>query len=157
MKRNSILLASAALAATLAVSGSAWAQDVPAGPRWGYPNYPYDRVYNPGSYGYWPAHYDYSYNYGYPYGYTGYSADYGNPFGFLGALTAPITAIAAAPVTAVSAASAPMVTGRSVATGQMGNTCSTPARTCELYRASWVGNGCSCRVPGGRSRGSVTP
>jgi hypothetical protein len=47
--------------------------------------------------------------------------------------------------------------GRSVATGQMGIYCATPAKTCELYRASYVGGGCSCRVPGGRSRGFVSP
>ena len=39
MQCNSILLASAALAVTLAVSGSAWAQDVPAG-RWAYRTIP---------------------------------------------------------------------------------------------------------------------
>ena len=50
----------------------------------------------------------------------------------------------------------PALTGRSVATGQMGIYCATPAKTCELYHASYVGGGCSCRVPGGRSRGLVT-
>jgi len=49
---------------------------------------------------------------------------------------------------------APLVTGRSVATGQIGIYCATPAKTCD---ASYVGGGCSCRVPGGRSRGSVSP
>jgi hypothetical protein len=52
---------------------------------------------------------------------------------------------------------APLVTGRSVAIGQMGIYCATPVKTCELYRASYVGGGCSCRVPGGRSRGFVSP
>lgn len=52
---------------------------------------------------------------------------------------------------------APLVTGRSVATGQLGIYCATPAKTCELYHASYVGGGCSCRVPGGRSWGSVSP
>jgi hypothetical protein len=51
----------------------------------------------------------------------------------------------------------PLVTGRSVATGQLGIYCATPAKTCELYRASYVGGGCSCRVPGGRARGFVSP
>jgi predicted 3-demethylubiquinone-9 3-methyltransferase (glyoxalase superfamily) len=32
-----------------------------------------------------------------------------------------------------------------------------PLDPCELYHASYVGGGCSCRVPGGRARGSVTP
>jgi|HubBroStandDraft_6_1064221.scaffolds.fasta_scaffold1090345_1 hypothetical protein len=49
-----------------------------------------------------------------------------------------------------------LVTGRSVTTGQIGIYCATPAKTCELYHASYVGGGCSCRVPGGRSRGFVT-
>jgi hypothetical protein len=30
-------------------------------------------------------------------------------------------------------------------------------KICELYHASFVGNGCSCRTPSGRARGSVTP
>jgi hypothetical protein len=54
-------------------------------------------------------------------------------------------------------APAPLVTGRSVAAGQIGIYCATPAKTCELYHASYVGGGCSCRVPGGRSRGFVSP
>jgi len=46
-----------------------------------------------------------------------------------------------------------------VATGQvqMGNNCATPAKTCLLNHESWIGNGCSCRVPGGRARGTVSP
>jgi hypothetical protein len=52
---------------------------------------------------------------------------------------------------------APLMTGRSVATGQIGIYCATPAKTCELYHPSYVGGGCSCRVPGGRSRGFVSP
>ena len=58
---------------------------------------------------------------------------------------------------AFGSAPAPLVTGRSVATGQIGIYCATPAKTCELYHASYVGGGCSCRVPGGRSRGFVSP
>ena len=131
MKRHSIFLASAALVAVLAVSGSAWAQLSGPSARWGYQNYPYDTAYNQGSYDYYGSpNYNYSYNYGYPNGYTGYSSNY-------------------------SGATAPMVTGRSVATSQPGNYCSTPAKTCELYHTSFVGNGCSCRVPGGRARGTV--
>jgi hypothetical protein len=98
-------------------------------PWWG-SNYPY---YDYGSYPY------YSYGYGYPYGYG-------------------LGAAATAPVTVAAAATAPLMTGRSVAAGpvQMGNYCTTPAKTCLLTRESWVGNGCSCRIPGGRARGSVT-
>jgi hypothetical protein len=51
---------------------------------------------------------------------------------------------------------APPVTGRSVATGLMGIYCATPAKTCELYHPSYVGGSCSCRVPGGHARGTVT-
>jgi hypothetical protein len=88
----------------------------------------------------------YGYGYGYPgYGY-GYDNGYGSGYGY--------------PATGASgyySSAAPLVTGRSVATGQMGRMCSTPVKACELYQASWVGNGCSCRVSGGRARGSVTP
>jgi hypothetical protein len=81
----------------------------------------------------------------------GYSASANaNP---LGGLAAAITA----PVAVAGAVTAPLITGRSVATGQIGNSCSTPAKTCELRHASYVGIGCSCHVPGGRARGSVTP
>ena len=58
---------------------------------------------------------------------------------------------------APAAATAPLMTGRSVATGQFGNSCSTHVKTCELRHASYVGVGCSCHVPGGHARGSVTP
>ncbi len=78
---------------------------------------------------------DYPY-YGYGYSYPGYASGYGYPgYGY---------------------AAAPLVTGRSVAIGGMGGYCSTPVKTCELYQASYLGNGCSCRVPGGHARGSVT-
>jgi hypothetical protein len=62
-----------------------------------------------------------------------------------------------APYSAFGSAPAPPVTGRSVATGQLGIYCDTPVKTCELYHASYVGGDCSCRVPGGRSWGSVSP
>lgn len=54
-------------------------------------------------------------------------------------------------------APAPLMMGRSVATGQIGIYCTTPAKTCELYHASYVGRDCSCRIPGGRARGFVSP
>jgi hypothetical protein len=62
-----------------------------------------------------------------------------------------------APGYAYVAPAAPLVTGRSVATGGIGDFCSTPVKTCQLIQPSYVGGGCSCRVPGGRARGSVTP
>jgi hypothetical protein len=69
-----------------------------------------------------------------------------------------LAATVAAPLAGADPATAPLVTGRSVATGQveMENYCTTPAKTCLLYHESWVGTGCSCRVPDGHSRGSVT-
>ncbi len=89
-----------------------------------------------------PYPYSSAYGYGYPYGY-----------GLGAAAAAPVAAAA----TVAEATTAPLVTGRSVATLQMGNYCMTPVKTCLLYQDSWVGNGCSCRVPSGRARGSVTP
>jgi hypothetical protein len=100
------------------------------------------------SYPWWGSNYSY-YGYGnYPY----YSYGYGYPYGY------GLAAAATAPVTVAAAATAPLMTGRSVAAGpvQMGNFCTTPAKTCLLIQQSWVGNGCSCRIPGGRARGSVT-
>jgi hypothetical protein len=52
---------------------------------------------------------------------------------------------------------APLVTGRSVASGEPGRHCSTAARTCLLKQTSHVGRDCSCKVRGGRLEGSVTP
>lgn len=39
----------------------------------------------------------------------------------------------------------------------MGRHCRTPARLCLLINPAPLDSGCSCRVPGGRSRGSVAP
>jgi len=36
-----------------------------------------------------------------------------------------------------------------------GGMCSTPVKTCTLYEPAPLGIGCSCRVPGGRARGTV--
>ena len=49
-----------------------------------------------------------------------------------------------------------LMSGRSVAIGQMGMMCSTPLKVCELYHASYVGNGCSCKTADGRAHGTVT-
>ncbi len=98
----------------------------------------------------WGSNYPY-YGYGYGnYPYYGYGDNY--PYGYGLAAAATVPAAVAAAVTE------PLITGRSVAIGnaQMGNYCSTPVRTCLLYNESWVGNGCSCRISGGRARGSVT-
>jgi hypothetical protein len=88
--------------------------------------------------------------YGYPYGYGDpYAGYYGNP----GYAYAPGYYTTQPQI----ATTAPLVTGRSVAAGQIGDSCTTPVRTCQLIQASYVGVGCSCRVTGGRARGSVTP
>ena len=36
-----------------------------------------------------------------------------------------------------------------------GDYCATPEKTCLLYEPGWLGTGCSCKVPGGRARGTV--
>jgi hypothetical protein len=89
---------------------------------------------------------EYGYNYGYGDPYAGYYSNPGYAYspGFY--TTQPRIAT-----------TAPLVTGRSVATGQIGDFCTTAVKTCQLVQASYVGVGCSCRVPGGRARGSVTP
>ncbi|MBA4222356.1 MAG: hypothetical protein C0458_16625 [Methylobacterium sp.] len=39
----------------------------------------------------------------------------------------------------------------------VGDYCQTPVRTCQLINPSNLGGGCSCRVAGGRARGTVIP
>ena len=81
-----------------------------------------------------------------------YSYDYRDDHGYPGYAYAP-GYYEIAPQVSMTA---PFVAGRSVAEG-VGDFCSTPVRTCQLIHASYVGAGCSCQVPGGRARGSVTP
>jgi hypothetical protein len=38
-----------------------------------------------------------------------------------------------------------------------GDQCSTPIRVCTLYEPAQLGVGCSCKVAGGRARGTVVP
>jgi hypothetical protein len=94
--------------------------------------------------GYWGGAYcgygypDYAYDYGN--GYPDYAYDYGYPAtGSSGYYSA-----------------APLVTGRSVATGQLGSYCTSSVKACELHHPSYVGGSCSCRVPDGHARGFVT-
>jgi hypothetical protein len=141
MKRFGVLLATAALGAALAASGPAWARGggggggghMFAGRSVATGNF--NRSFGGGGGWDWDDAY-------YGYGYPDYAYDYGDP-GY--------------DYSYDSTAASPLVTGRSVATGHMGNYCTTPVKNCELYHASYVGGGCSCRVPGGRARGSVTP
>lgn len=176
MKRLSFLIASAALFGALIVSGPAeafrgagfrafgwhggfsgwrggsWGW---AGNRWGWNRgWGWSRGWDWG--GWWLAYaglgvaatYPWR-GWGYPYyGYYGY--DY--PYGYYSA-----SALAAAPLVVAAAAAPPLVTGRSVATGQAGNHCTTAVTNCELRHASYVGGGCSYRVAGGRARGIVVP
>ena len=155
MKRLGVLMAAAALGAALLASGPAearwggggfhgggWGGHGFAG-GWGHGGWGWGWGWGHRGWGYggWGlaglglglglAGLDYGYGYpgyGYGYGYPGYAAGYGYPgYGY---------------------AAAPLVTGRSVAIGGMGGYCSTPVRTCALYQASYIGNGCSCRVRG---------
>ena len=116
MRRKTINVALASLAAALIVSGSAWAQMTVPGSDMNYTDSrdPFDTTY--------------PHKYPYP---QASLPIYGGP--------------------------APVVTGRSAATGQLGNYCTTPVTSCVLDRAFFVGRSCSCKVPGGRVRGSVTP
>jgi hypothetical protein len=97
--------------------------------------------------GYGYSNYAYSYpEYGYDTSYygNGYDNSYADDYGY--------------PATGSSGyyAAAPLVTGRSVATGQLGSYCTISVRACELQHPSYVGGACSCRVPGGHARGLVT-
>jgi hypothetical protein len=44
-----------------------------------------------------------------------------------------------------------------VPVGGLGRYCETPVKTCQLINVAQVGGGCSCKVTGGRSRGTVVP
>ena len=115
---------------------------------WGWNRWAWNRGWGWNRWGWgggWPA---YASGWGYPY--YGYGYNYPYSYGLAAAATAPLAVAAAT--------TAPLMTGRSVAIsqGQMGNYCTKPVKTCLLYNESWVGNGCSCRISGGRARGSVT-
>jgi hypothetical protein len=95
---------------------------------------------------YWGS--SWAWNDGWPYDSYYYGSTYGSPT-YLGAYQAqPSYAYAQ---------TAPLMTGRSVASGSIGMHCATSVKTCLLRNASYIGGGCSCRVTGGRARGAVTP
>lgn len=131
MKCKALTLATAAFAAAvLAASGSAQAQVTTPSP------------YTPG--------YPYGNTYGFPSG--GYSYKEGNPYPWV---TPPARSTEeAAPDTTAGSDGAPLAGS---GTAEMGKYCTTPAKTCSLRTPSLVGSACSCRVPGGRARGNVTP
>lgn len=139
-----------AFSASLALLISAGPVSAQTAPGYGYYSRP-----AAGAYGSYPS--DYAPGY---YNYPSSSSDMG-PFSFLTAplsvAAAPLGAAAAAPAMVAGAATAPLTMGRSVAEGQMGGSCTTPVKSCRLHQASFIGNGCSCKVTGGRSRGTVSP
>lgn len=49
----------------------------------------------------------------------------------------------------------PVYPAYEVAPAANGGQCSTPVKICTLYERAPLGIGCSCRVPGGRARGTV--
>jgi hypothetical protein len=51
----------------------------------------------------------------------------------------------------------PLLTGRSVAVGAVGNHCLTPVTTCLLYHSSTQGRDCACKVTGRWRHGTVAP
>ena len=109
-----------------------------------YRHYGWHRGWHYGWHRGWYPHSYYSYGYGYPYGYA-YPYGYGYGAGLAAAATAPLALAADA--------TEPLVTGRSVAAA--GNYCATPMKTCLLQEPGWLGTGCSCKVEGGRARGTV--
>jgi hypothetical protein len=158
MKRIAPYLASATLGLALIATHPAAAQVLGIGMDVGFPTYPtyYSRVYG---YPYGYASYPYHGAYSYPYAYNAW--DWGAPIARAASLVAAPVELAGTAVTAPVAVAAntasPLITGRSVTTGQMGNFCTTSVKTCELRHASYIGNGCSCRVIGGHARGTVAP
>ncbi len=110
-----------------------------------------------GGYG-WPYS---SYSYGWPYSTYSYGWPYDNYYGSSyarGSWGTPTYRGAYQARPAYSyAQTAPLVTGRSVAAGNIGMHCATSVKTCLLRNASYVGVGCSCRVTAGRARGAVVP
>ena len=147
MRRFGILLASAALGATLAASGPVAAMSSSGGGFGGF--------HGGGGHGGWGhgLHHGWHNGWGrncwggncgwgwawgggwrYPYrdnAYSGYNypgADYSYSTGY---------------------AAAPLWTGGSVATAKPGHYCIISVKTCQLHNPSFVGSDCSCKVPGG--------
>ena len=99
-------------------------------PGWSPYRWPYRRWVRP----HWRSHpYNYYDDWGWGWGATGLAT--GIAIGAAAAMPAPVYATPA---------------------GAVGSYCATPVRTCALINAAPVGTGCSCRVTGGRARGTVT-
>ncbi|MEZ0170962.1 hypothetical protein [Microvirga sp. TS319] len=102
-----------------------------------YARYPYYRRY--GRYPYYGR-----YAGRYPY----YGNYYGNYYGGLGVGLVTGSLLGAA-------ATYPYYNYPYQSSAGVGGYCATQVRTCALISPSTVGNGCSCRTPGGRARGTV--
>ena len=98
---------------------------------------------------------DHGWHYGWHYGSFPhrYGYDYVYPYGYGYGYGAGLAGLATAPLALGAAVTEPLMTGRSVAAS--GNYCATPVKTCLLHEPGWVGTGCSCKVYGGRARGTV--
>ncbi|MGP8231202.1 MAG: hypothetical protein ACLQL2_00855 [Methylovirgula sp.] len=111
---------------------------------WGYPVYGWGYAY-PYDYGYdYPDDdWDYGYDYpGYDYSYdNGYNSGYGPGVYSQGGYGQNPGAYPPGPQ----------------ASGQLGQYCRTPVKTCQLYQASAVSAGCSCRNGATRAYGRVVP
>jgi len=143
MKQIGFLMASATLCSVLALSGPARAEDrggwhgeTPCCGGWGQA---YAGLAFSAAHPWWGL--------GYPYYGYGYASPYGYDAAAMAATRLPMTAAAATP---------PLVMGRSVAIREWGDYCSTPVTACALHHASYIGEGCSCWVEGGRARGTVS-
>ncbi|SCY82290.1 hypothetical protein SAMN02927923_02456 [Microvirga guangxiensis] len=78
--------------------------------------------------------------------YPGYYDDWGWGWGAAGLATGLAIEAVATPAYPLYAEPAP---------SPIGGYCATPVRTCALTNPAPIGIGCSCRVPGGRARGTV--
>ena len=89
------------------------------------------------------GHYPYRRYGGYPYWGTGLAA------------AATLGAIATYPAYPAYYPAYPVYPAYESVPAAQGGMCSTPVKTCTLYEPAPLGIGCSCRVPGGRARGTV--
>ncbi|SKC08627.1 hypothetical protein [Bosea thiooxidans] len=115
---------------------------------WGRPGFYPNRPYWGGGYRpYWGAGYRPYRRYwgGYPY--------WGAAAGL--ATAATIGAIASYPSYYPDYPAYPVYPAYEVAPAGDGGQCATPVKVCTLYEPAPLGVGCSCRVPGGRARGTV--
>jgi hypothetical protein len=104
----------------------------------------------------------YGLGYGYPYGYDGgYPDDWGYGYGDPGSDYGYDNGYGSGPGVYAQPGydqGSGGYSGPPPANGQLGQYCRTQVKVCQLYRASNVGAGCSCRIGGGsHAYGQVTP